>query len=100
MFGYGNLVLQVQWANVTTYLKTYKECDSFHRIIASVHIVSHEQVVCVGWLPSNSEELHEVMKLAMDVATYCDWASYLLDIRFLGQYLFCLKKINKKQTGL
>lgn len=77
--------------NFKYYLKSHQQSDSFHRIIASVHIVPHEQVICVWRLPSNSEELHEVVELAMDVPTHGDGASHLLDIGLLSQDLFSLR---------
>jgi hypothetical protein len=34
-------------------------------------LLTHEEVVCVWVRASNAEELHKVMKLAMNVATDC-----------------------------
>ena len=34
-------------------------------------LLTHEEVVCVWVRAANAEELHKVMKLAMNVATDC-----------------------------
>lgn len=65
------------------HLERHKECDCLYRIVASVHIVAHEQVVGVGGLPSNLEKLHEVVELAVDIAAYSDGTSHLLYIWLL-----------------
>lgn len=31
---------------------------------------THEEVVCVGYIAADAEELHEIMELAVDVAAY------------------------------
>ena len=35
--------------------------------------LTHEKVVGIWVRAPNLEELHEVVKLAVDVAAYCDW---------------------------
>ena len=42
----------------------------------SINIISHEKVVGVWDFPSNLEELHEVMELAVDVSTDNNGSSY------------------------
>ena len=37
-------------------------------------LLTHEEVVCVWVRAANAEELHKVMKLAVNVATDCYWA--------------------------
>ena len=41
--------------------------------------LTHEKVVGIRIWASNLEELHEVVKLAVNVAAYCDWAFLLQD---------------------
>lgn len=42
--------------------------------------LTHEKVVGIRIWASNLEELHEVVKLAVNVAAYCDWAFLLQDL--------------------
>lgn len=78
------------------YLQGNQECDCLHRVIASVHIVSHEEVVGVWRLPSYLKQLHEVMELTMDISTDCHWTSDLLHIGLLRQDFLGLKSRSKK----
>lgn len=43
-------------------------------------VLTHEKVVGIRIWASNLEELHEVVKLAVNVATYCDRAFLLQNI--------------------
>lgn len=38
-------------------------------------IRTHEEVVRIGVRSSDSEELHKVVELSVDITTYCNWAS-------------------------
>ena len=59
-----------------------EERHSLHRVISSINIVAHEEIVCV-WKPSSkSEQLFEIMELAMDVSTDGDWCTNWLDVDF------------------
>ena len=60
-----------------------EERDAFDTVIATIHIISHEEVVCVRTVAANSEELHEVVELSMYVTTYRHWAFDGLHVRFL-----------------
>ena len=51
------------------YLESNQECDGLHTVVSSVNIISHEEIVGVGALPSDPEQLHQVVKLTVDVAT-------------------------------
>ena len=74
--------------------QTDKEGHSLDRVIPTVDIITHEQVVGVRWLASNFKEFSKIVELTMDVTTNCDRCSYLLDIRFIYQNFFCLKGIK------
>ena len=67
------------------YLKRNQESNCLHRVVASVNIVSHEEVVCVWRLPPNLKQLHQVMKLAVDISTDCHRTPHLLHIGLLCQ---------------
>lgn len=73
------------------YLKRDQERNCLHRVVASVNIVSHEEVVSVWRLPSDLKQLHEVMKLTVDISTDCHRTSHLLHIGLLCQDLLGLK---------
>lgn len=39
-------------------------------MVPTVHVISHEQVVRVGAIAADAEQLHKVLELAMDVAAH------------------------------
>ena len=41
--------------------------------VASVDIVSQEEVACVLRGSPHVKQLHEVIELSVDVTTHCDW---------------------------
>ena len=61
-------------------LKSHKEGHSLNRIIATIDVVAHEQIVRVGWLSTNFKQLSEVMELTMDVSADRHWCADLLDV--------------------
>ena len=87
-----------------TDLQSDKKCHCLNRVITAIDVITHEQVVGVGGLSSNFEELSKVMELSMNIATDCDRCSYLLDIGFINQDFFCLYKsqitISSKMSRL
>ena len=71
-----------------------QEGHSFHRVVPSVYIVSHEEVVGVWAFTTyttykskftNSEELHKIVELSVYVSANSDWASDSLDIAFFWE---------------
>lgn len=81
------------------HLQRNQEGNRFYGIVASVHVVPHEEVVGVWRLPSDLKQLHEVMKLTVDISTHRHWTSHLLHIGLLRQDLLCLQESTKKTTG-
>ena len=57
---------------------------SFNRVVTTVDIVAHEQVISIGRLATNLEQLSEIMELSMDISANCDWCTNLLDVRFIN----------------
>ena len=51
--------------------------DRFDAVVSSVDIVAHEKVICVGRLSANSEKFHQVVELAVHVATHSYGAFHL-----------------------
>ena len=62
------------------HLQCYEQRDRFHAIVASVDVVAHEEIVGVGWLASDFEELAQIMELTMDVTADSHWCFDLLHI--------------------
>ena len=60
-----------------TNLEGDEEGDSLDAVVASVHIVAHEQVVGVGRLAPDPEQLHQVVELAVYVSAHCHRAFHL-----------------------
>jgi len=77
-------------------LKSNKQCHCLNRVVASVDIVTHEEVVLVGQVTSNAEELNQVMELTVDITANGDWCSHFLDIRLVDKNLFGLITVTKK----
>ena len=59
------------------YLEGDEESDGLDAVVASVHIVAHEQVVGVGRLAPDPEQLHQVVELAVHVPAHCHRAFHL-----------------------
>jgi hypothetical protein len=57
-----------------------------YRVVATIYIVTHEQVVGVRRFAANAKQLHEVMKLAMHITADCYRASYRLHIGLFQQH--------------
>ncbi len=64
--------------------------EGFQRVEATVNEVPHEEVVGVRHVAAHSEELHQVVELAVYVPAYCDWGVDCDDIAFFYQQLACL----------
>ena len=69
----------------------HKQRHSLHRVVATVHVVSHEQVVGVRWLAADLEQLHEVVELPVDVAAHCDGALHRLHVLLFDKNLTRLR---------
>lgn len=68
--------------------------DRFDRIESTINIISHEQIVRVRWFSTNTEELHQIVKLSMDISANCDGAFDRLDIRLVHENLTSLRLLN------
>ena len=47
-----------------------RNVDAVKKILPTVDIVAHEQVVGVGWLATDLEQLHQVVELAVNVTAH------------------------------
>ena len=61
-----------------------------NRVEASVNIIAHKEIVGVGNVTTNFEQLDKVVKLAMDIAAYRNGTGNWLNVRFIHEYFACL----------
>ncbi|KAH3671911.1 hypothetical protein OGAPHI_000097 [Ogataea philodendri] len=59
---------------------SHQVADRLHRVVSSVDVISHEQIVCVWARPSDFEQLHQIVELAVNISTYSDWHLHGLDV--------------------
>ena len=50
------------------HLQAYEEGDSLNGVVATVNVVTHEQVVVLWQLATNFEQLDQIKELAVDVS--------------------------------
>ena len=86
------LVIPSQQMNAVrkTCLQAQEQADRLNGIVSAIHIVSHEQVVRVRGLPSDTKELKQIVQLAMYIAANRHRAVHRLYIRLLHQRLLRL----------
>lgn len=70
-------------AVLVAHLQADEKGNCFHRVVTTIDVVSHEEVVGIRRLASNSEQLDEVIPLAMDVAAHRHWAAHALHVRLI-----------------
>uniref|UniRef100_A0A182TQU7 Uncharacterized protein n=1 Tax=Anopheles melas TaxID=34690 RepID=A0A182TQU7_9DIPT len=61
----------------------YQQSYGFYRIIATIDVIAHEQIVSVRRSSTYPKQLHQVVELSMNVSTYCNRAFYLLYVGLL-----------------
>lgn len=71
-------------------LEGHEQGDGLDGVVSSVDVVAHEEVIRVWRFATNPEELHEIVKLSVNVTADGDRALHLLDVRLLRQNLFGL----------
>jgi hypothetical protein len=54
-----------------SHFQRHQERHCLNRVVASINVVAHKEIVCLWDSTADSEELHQVQKLAVDVATDC-----------------------------
>ena len=73
----GNAVLEA-------HLEGDKKSDGLDWVVATVNVVTHEEVVRVGGLTSNLKKFTQVVELTMDITADCHWCTHLLHIRLIN----------------
>lgn len=71
-------------------LERDEEGDRLDRVVTSVDIVSHEEIIGIGVGTANLEQLHKIVKLAVDVPAHRDGAFDRLYVGFSLENLTCL----------
>ena len=72
-----------------------QQSDGLDRVVASVDVIPHEQVVRVWGIASNLEELHQVVELSMDITADSDWTP---DGLHVGLRLEDVFRLNKRKV--
>jgi len=67
-----------------------KQSDSLDRVMTSINIVTHKQIVRFRHLTTNLEELHQVMELTVNVPTNDHRCTHGHNIGFLSKYFLGL----------
>ncbi len=62
------------------HLKSDQKRDSLDRVVATIDVVTHKEVVGVGRLSSNLEELAQIMELTVNVTADGHWGAHLLHV--------------------
>ncbi len=71
-------------------LKGHENGDGLDGVIASIDVVAHEEVISVRRFSTDPEELHEIVKLSVNISANGDWTLDLLNVRLLRQDLLGL----------
>ena len=77
-----------------------EECDGLDTVVATIDVITHEQVVSVGRLTANLEELTKVMELAVDITANSDGRAHLLHVRLVDQNFFRLTTRTEKSEHI
>ena len=65
--------------------KAEEEEKGFEAVETAVYEVAHKEVICVGDVAADAEELHQVMELPVYVSAYCYWCVDLDDVAFFDE---------------
>jgi hypothetical protein len=75
---------------LVAHLEADEQRDSLNGIVTSIHIISHEEVVGIRRLASNSEQFDEVVPLTVNVSAHGHRAANSLDVGLILKNLSCL----------
>jgi hypothetical protein len=70
-------------------LQTHEQCNCLNRVISSVNIISHEQVIGLRGLPTDAKKFFQVMELPVNISAYGDWSANNRHVRLLNQNFLC-----------
>lgn len=69
------------------HLQRQQQQKRLHTIVAAVHEIAHKQVVLLGHIAANLEQLLQVVELTVDVAAHGHWRVHTLHVALLHQDL-------------
>lgn len=88
-------------------LEGNEQGHSLDRVVTTINVVSHEQVVGVRRIASDAEQLHQVVKLTVNITTDGDRATDRLDVGLLHQdlaslynFISFMKMVSIQSTGI
>lgn len=73
-----------------THFERDEKCDSLNRVVTTVNIVTHEEIVGFGALTSDLEQFNQIMELTVNVSANCDWGVNFAYVRLVNQDFFSL----------
>ena len=62
-----------------------QEGNSLDWVVASINVISHEEIVVVWELSSNFEKFFKIIELSMDITADGDWGPHWLNIALVNQ---------------
>lgn len=62
-----------------------EQSDSLDTIVATIDVIAHKKIVCVGGLPTDLEKLAKIVELTVDVTADSDRGTHLLHVRLVDQ---------------
>lgn len=71
-------------------LQAQQELEGLHRVVASIHEVTHENVSSLRDFSTFVEKFEEVVELSVNVSANSYWCSHGLDIGFFDENFFNL----------
>jgi len=68
----------------------HQQSDSLNRVIATIDVIAHEEVVSVWGLATNFEKFLQIVELAVNITANCYGCSHLRHIRLIDKDFFRL----------
>mmetsp|Transcript_10877 Transcript_10877/g.30026 ORF Transcript_10877/g.30026 Transcript_10877/m.30026 type:complete len:251 (+) Transcript_10877:904-1656(+) len=72
------------------HFERHEQRDCLQRVVSSVDVVTHEQIVRLRTRTPDAEEFRQIIKLPMNVSAHGHWRCHLLDVGLFLQDLFGL----------
>ena len=82
-------------AFLKAYFKADEKCYCLHRVVSTIDVIAHEEVIRIRRAATDFEELHKIVELAVDIAADSHWAPYRLYINLILKNFFSLHTKDK-----
>ena len=66
------------------YFECHHKRHDLYRVVSSVNIVTHEEIVCIWELAADLEQLDQIVELTVNVAADCHWSAYVDNVRLVS----------------